>query len=247
MRVGAGGPRARPAGAVRSPERGTRRSPTGADGLFVIDGLKPGQVYDLSVFGGAGLGPQKRGVVAPAADVDIVVAGTGRIAGTALDARSGQPLKNFSVSYEPDRGGGAIIRIVARGAGARRASARSATSRPRTARSRSRTCRRERGPSSSTPRAISRRASRISSSRRTDRRTASRCARRRASSSRAASRTRRTGRPVANASITHEAAGSGGPGGFGGRWPRSRASTAPTTSRRTPRATSRSKESPSGA
>jgi hypothetical protein len=91
---------------------------TASDGLFTIDGLKPGQAYDLSVFGGAGLGPQKRGVVAPATNVEMVVAGTGRIAGTALDARSGQPLKNFSVSFEPDRGGGAIIRIVARGAGA---------------------------------------------------------------------------------------------------------------------------------
>jgi hypothetical protein len=91
---------------------------TASDGLFTIDGLKPGQAYNLSVFGGAGLGPQKRGVVAPAANVEMVVAGTGRIAGTALDARSGQPLKNFSVSFEPDRGGGAIIRLVARGAGA---------------------------------------------------------------------------------------------------------------------------------
>jgi hypothetical protein len=91
---------------------------TASDGLFVIDGLKPGQAYDLSVFGGAGLGPQKRGVVAPAANVEIQVAGTGRITGTALDARAGQPLKNFSVSFEPDRGGGAIIRLVARGVGA---------------------------------------------------------------------------------------------------------------------------------
>ena len=56
--------------------------------------------------------------MAPASNVEILVAGTGRIAGTALDARSGQPLKNFSVSFEPDRGGGAIIRLVARGAGA---------------------------------------------------------------------------------------------------------------------------------
>ena len=93
-------------------------SPTGADGAFVIDGLKPGQTYDLTAFGGAGMGPAKRGVVAPAAGADIVVAGTGRIAGTVLDAKSGQPLRNFSVSYEPDRGGGMVIRIVARGAGA---------------------------------------------------------------------------------------------------------------------------------
>ncbi|HEY3351224.1 MAG TPA: carboxypeptidase regulatory-like domain-containing protein [Thermoanaerobaculia bacterium] len=91
---------------------------TGVDGGFFIDGLKAGQAYDLSAFGGGGMGPQKRGVVAPAAGVDIVVSGTGRIAGVALDARTGQPLRNFSVSYEPDRGGGMVIRMVARGAGA---------------------------------------------------------------------------------------------------------------------------------
>jgi len=93
-------------------------SPTGPDGAFFIDGLKPGQAYDLTALGGAGIGSPKRGVVAPAAGADLLVAGTGRIAGVALDAATGQPLKNFSVSYEPDRGGGAIIRIVARGVGA---------------------------------------------------------------------------------------------------------------------------------
>ncbi len=93
-------------------------SPTGVDGAFFIDGLKAGQVYDLSAFGGAGMGPQKRGIIAPAAGADIVVSGTGRIAGVALDARTGQALRNFSVSYEPDRGGGMVIRMVARGAGA---------------------------------------------------------------------------------------------------------------------------------
>jgi len=116
VRVGTGG---RGAGGAGGPFAGTGTDlATGPDGLFVIDGLKPGQVYDLSVFGGVGIGPQKRGVVAPAANVDLLVAGTGRIAGTALDAKSGQPLKNFSVSYEPDRGGGgAIVRLIARGAG----------------------------------------------------------------------------------------------------------------------------------
>ncbi len=115
VRVGAGGRRAGGGGGLLG-GAGTPL-PTGPDGLFVLEGLKPGEVYDLSVFGGAGIGPQKRGVTAPASNVEIQVAGTGRIAGTALDARSGQPLKSFSVSYEPARGGGAIIRLVARGAG----------------------------------------------------------------------------------------------------------------------------------
>ncbi len=92
-------------------------APTGPDGTFVIDGLKPGVVYDVSAFGGAGMGPQKRGVVAPAAGQDIVVSGTGRISGVVLDARSGQPIRNFSASYEPDRGGGMVF--VMRVAGAR--------------------------------------------------------------------------------------------------------------------------------
>ncbi len=92
-------------------------APTGPDGSFVIDGLKPGQVYDVSALGGGGMGPQKRGIVAPAAGQDIVVSGTGRIAGVVLDARSGQPIRNFSASYEPDRGGGMVL--VMRIAGAR--------------------------------------------------------------------------------------------------------------------------------
>jgi protocatechuate 3,4-dioxygenase beta subunit len=93
--------------------------PTGADGQFVIEGLRAGQSYDLSVFGGTGLGPQKRGVTAPAEGVEIAVTGTGRIAGTALDARSGRPLTDFSVSFESDRGGGGgnVMRFVGRAAG----------------------------------------------------------------------------------------------------------------------------------
>ena len=71
MRVGAGGRggrrRRRPLRRNRAPT--FRPVPTGCSSST---GLKPGQVYDLSVFGGAGLGPQKRGVVAPAANVEIV-------------------------------------------------------------------------------------------------------------------------------------------------------------------------------
>lgn len=92
--------------------------PTGADGQFVIEGLRAGQSYDLSVFGGTGLGPQKRGVTAPADGVEIAVSATGRIGGTALDARSLRPLTDFSVSYEPERGGGGnVMRLVNRAAG----------------------------------------------------------------------------------------------------------------------------------
>jgi hypothetical protein len=95
------------------------RQPTGSDGSFAIDGLKPGQSYDLQLFGPVGMAEGKRGIVAPAADVEITVAGFGRIAGTALDARDGHPLTDFQVAYEPDRtgGGGRVAMFVARGSG----------------------------------------------------------------------------------------------------------------------------------
>jgi large repetitive protein len=96
--------------------------PTGSDGYFAIDGLKAGETYNLQVFGGAGLGPSKRGVVAPADGVELVVTGSGKIVGTALDAQSGRPLTQFQVSYEPDRsggGGGMVFRVANRAAGRR--------------------------------------------------------------------------------------------------------------------------------
>jgi hypothetical protein len=190
---------------------------TGSDGLFVIDGLKPGQAYDLSVFGGAGLGPQKRGVVAPAANVEIQVAGTGRIAGTALDARSGQPLKSFSVSYEPDRGGGAIIRLVARGTGAM-----AGIGEKREFNTEDGTFALEDVPAGTWTVLVDSKGyqqARVASLVVEEngvkdgvevRATPGVVLKGRVTDA-------RSGRPVANASITHEAGGSGGPGGFGGR------------------------------
>ena len=80
--------------------------PTGPDGGFSIDGLKPGQSYDLQLLGPTGIGQGKRGVMAPAPSVVLTVAGPGRITGTARDAQDGHPLTDFLVSYEADRGGG---------------------------------------------------------------------------------------------------------------------------------------------
>jgi hypothetical protein len=189
---------------------------TGSDGLFVIDGLKPGQAYDLSVFGGAGLGPQKRGVVAPAANVEIQVAGTGRIAGAALDARSGQPLKSFAVSYEPDRGGGAIFRLVARGTGAM-----AGIGEKREFHTEDGSFTLEDVPAGTWTVLVDSKGyqqARVASlvveeSGVKDgvevRATPGVVLKGRVTDA-------RSGRPVANASITHEAAGSGGPGGFGG-------------------------------
>ncbi|GEM_PF-928054 len=215
VRVGTGG---RGAGGAGGPFAGTGTDlATGPDGLFVIDGLKPGQVYDLSVFGGVGLGPQKRGVVAPAANVDLVVAGTGRIAGTALDARSGQPLKNFSVSYEPDRGvGGAIIRLVARGAGVQ-----TGIGQKRDVNTEDGTFALEDVPAGTWTVVVESKGYQQA-------RVANLVVEENGSKDQVEVRATpgvvlkgrvtdaRTGRPVANASITHEAAGSAGPGGFGG-------------------------------
>ncbi len=95
-------------------------NPTGSDGLFVLEGLKPGQPYDLQLFGGPGIGPSRKNVVPPADGVEVVVAGTGRITGRAVDAQTGRPIPEYAVSYEPERsGGGGVFRIVNRMAGQR--------------------------------------------------------------------------------------------------------------------------------
>ncbi len=91
--------------------------PTGPDGGFFIDGLKVGQIYDLQLFGPTGPAEARRGVTAPASDVDITVAGTGRINGHARDTQSGLPLTDFQVAFEPDRGGAGAFRIIARAGG----------------------------------------------------------------------------------------------------------------------------------
>jgi protocatechuate 3,4-dioxygenase beta subunit len=212
VRVGAGG---RGTGGGGGPLGGTGL-PTGADGLFVLEGLKPGQVYDLSVFGGAGLGPQKRGVVAPASNVEIQVAGTGRIAGTALDTRSGQPLKSFSVSFEPDRGGGAIIRLVARGAGGQ-----TGIGQKRAFNTEDGAFNLEDVPAGTWTVVVEAKGYQQA-------RIANLVVEENGARDGVEVRATpgvvlkghvsdaRSGRPVANASITHETAGSGGPGGFGG-------------------------------
>ncbi len=95
-------------------------NPTGSDGLFVLEGLKPGKPYDLQLFGGPGIGPSRKNVLPPADGVEIVVAGSGRITGRAVDARTGQPVSEYTISYEPERmGGGGLFRIVNQVAGQR--------------------------------------------------------------------------------------------------------------------------------
>ncbi len=76
-----------------------------ADGTFQLEALRAGEAYDLQLFGGTGSigpGPRKTGILAPTADVEWIVEGTGRIEGSAVDARTGQPLGAFEVSYQAD-------------------------------------------------------------------------------------------------------------------------------------------------
>ena len=108
---------ARVQGASAAPARpGLENPATGPDGSFVLDGLRGGATYDLQVFlgGGLGPGPAQKGILAPSDGVEIAVAGTGRIEGSAVDAKTGQPLAAFDVSYEPERGGGMVFRIARR-------------------------------------------------------------------------------------------------------------------------------------
>jgi protocatechuate 3,4-dioxygenase beta subunit len=87
--------------------------PTGPDGAFFLDGLKRDTAYDLQLFGGAGFGPgpTKKGVIAPASDLEWVVEGLGRIEGIALDGKTGEPLTSFEVSCEVDRAGFGQMRM----------------------------------------------------------------------------------------------------------------------------------------
>jgi protocatechuate 3,4-dioxygenase beta subunit len=107
-----------------SPMRGMGggRGATGPDGFFSIDGLHPGEAYDLLVMGSDGPGPRREGVTAPAEGIELVVAGKGRIAGRVVDAANGQPVADFEVSFNPDRSarGGMVVRFAAGPGGPRR-------------------------------------------------------------------------------------------------------------------------------
>ena len=85
---------------------------TGPDGSFAIEGLKPGDAYDLRLLGATGMTEAKHSVTAPATDLQLVVAGNGRITGKVLDAQSGQPVTDFQVSYGADRGAPGGMRVA---------------------------------------------------------------------------------------------------------------------------------------
>jgi hypothetical protein len=103
-----GGPGLGPGG-LRTPE------PSGPDGAFVLEGLAEGASYDLQALGPSGLGSRRAGVTAPAEGVELTVTGNGQIRGQVVDAESGRPVTDFSLSYTPDDQGG--MRVVFRGPG----------------------------------------------------------------------------------------------------------------------------------
>jgi protocatechuate 3,4-dioxygenase beta subunit len=104
-------------GGARLIGRTTSDQPTGPDGSFFIEGLKKGANYDLQLFGPTGFADGKRGVPTPTSDLEVTVAGTGRITGRAVDAQAGAPLTDFQISYEADRGGGWQMGILIARAG----------------------------------------------------------------------------------------------------------------------------------
>ena len=80
--------------------------PTGPDGAFLVEGLTPGESYELQTMGASGLGARKAGVVAPADGIELTVTGTGQIRGRVVDGDNGRAIPDFQVRYEPDAQGG---------------------------------------------------------------------------------------------------------------------------------------------
>ncbi len=78
--------------------------PTGEDGAFSIAGLRAGETYSLTILGRGGVALQREGILAPAADLEVVVGGAGRIAGHVIDAQTQKPLTEFTATYAPDTG-----------------------------------------------------------------------------------------------------------------------------------------------
>jgi protocatechuate 3,4-dioxygenase beta subunit len=106
---------ARPAGQGGTPMGpGVNRTeePTGPDGAFLLEGLLPGESYELQVMGQAGLGPRRASVVAPAEGIELTVNGTGQVRGRVVDGDSGRAVPDFQLRYQPDAQGG--MRFVMR-------------------------------------------------------------------------------------------------------------------------------------
>ena len=144
--------RSRADGGDARPFGGGPADPTGDDGAFTIAGLRPGQTYSLTLLGRGGVVVQREGIQAPAADLELLVGGAGRITGHVVDAQTQKPVTEFTATYAADaggigpggraRGGGARAE---RSVAARATRTKTTTTRHRTGRSSSRTFRRAPG------------------------------------------------------------------------------------------------------
>ena len=90
--------------AVERREGASGSGRTAPDGSFRIDGLKAGVSYNLYLYG-TGSNSPKATVTPPAERVEVVVNGTGRLAGRVVDA-DGRPVPEYQVSVQADRSAG---------------------------------------------------------------------------------------------------------------------------------------------
>ncbi len=82
-------------------------SSTASDGSFVIEGLRRGQVYEVSVQDEQNVAV-KRGVTAPSDNLEMVLAGVGTVQGRVLDP-SGRPVPEFEVFVDRPPSGPIMI------------------------------------------------------------------------------------------------------------------------------------------
>lgn len=90
--------------AVETRDRSSGLDRTAPDGSFRLDGLKPGVAYNLYLYG-TGSSTPKAVVTPPAERVEVVVNGTGRLAGRVVDP-DGRPVTAYQITAQADRSSG---------------------------------------------------------------------------------------------------------------------------------------------
>ena len=90
--------------AVETRERSAGFDRTAPDGSFRLDGLKAGVAYNLYLYG-TGSNTPKAVVTPPAERVEVVVNGTGRLAGHVVDPE-GRPVTAYQITAQADRSSG---------------------------------------------------------------------------------------------------------------------------------------------